>query len=199
MNKRFLIIAAGLVGLLTLIIVIGSLRTVFGTGTLTLTIQPADATVTVDGKVADATRGIKLETGKHTATIKRDGFTPRTLTVTIEGNKTVSRTVTLLAANDTGQAYIEEHPEVTAQTEGEAGKEIEANGNRITQNNPLIAFLPYQGSTFRLDIGLSEAHPEDSDAVAIYITAPTADDKTKALGWIKAHGYDPAAYEIIYQ
>lgn len=199
MNKRFLIISAGAIALLVLLIISFYANQKFGTGSLDLTIQPADATVTIDNKSADATAVIKLKPGNHAVAIKRDGFIAQNFTVTIASDKTVTRTVTLKIYDSIGQSYADNHPEFTAQAEGEAGKAVEDQGTKITQNNPLIQLLPYRGSTFSLNIGVSQAHPEDAEAVGIYVTAPTDADKAKALGWIKAQGYNPAAYEIIYQ
>jgi hypothetical protein len=199
MNKRFLIISTGAVAILVLLITSFYANQKFGTGSLDLTIQPADATVTVDDKPADPTAIIKLKPGNHTVAIKRDGFVAQKFSVTITADKTTSRTVTLKVFDSIGSAYINNHPEFTTQAEGEAGKAVEEQGAKITQNNPLIQLLPYRGSTFSLNIGVSQAHPEDTEAVGIYVTAPTDADKAKALGWIKAQGYNPAAYEIIYQ
>jgi hypothetical protein len=199
MNKRFLIISAGIATLLVLVIASFSLSQKFGDGTLNLTIQPTDATVTVDHKTADPTNPIKLSSGSHTVTIKREGFVDQTFTATIASNKTTAKTITLKVYDSIGQDYVNNHPEVTAQAEGEAGKAVEEQGAKITENNPLIQLLPYRGSTFSLGIGISKAHPDDSEAVGIYVTAPTDADKAKALGWIKAQGYNPTAYEIIYQ
>jgi PEGA domain-containing protein len=168
-------------------------------GTLDLTVVPADAQALIDNQTTTTSDTLSLSPGTHTITFTRNGFGTKTITVNIQAKQTMNQTVVLPATTSIGTAYLQAHPGQVAIGEGVTGTQANQQGQLITQNNPLIALLPYQGSDFRIDVGVSQKYAGNPDAVAIYVTATTAAGRTHALDWIKAQGYDPNAYEIIYQ
>jgi len=169
------------------------------TGTLTLTVVPSDSVIVVDDKTKAHTGTIRLAAGKHSFKISHDSFQDTNFTVDIAPGRAQTKQLTLSPNSaSSGQAWAQAHPDQATQAEGIAGATANSTGQTLTNNNPLIARLPYVGSDFRIDFGVSQQHPDDPNAVAVYITPDSADGKQYALDWIRAQGFDPNAYEIIY-
>jgi len=201
-NFRFLLAIGGVLALGILIWAGFGVHHYYATvdnGTLNLTVVPADAQLLIDNATTATSGALSLTPGTHTITFTRNGFGSKTITVVIQSKQTVSQTVILPATNATGTAYLNAHPDQVAIGEGVTGAQANTQGQEITSNNPLIALLPYQGADFRIDFGVSQKFPNDPSAVAVYITAATDTGRAHALNWIKAQGYNPNAYEIIYQ
>jgi hypothetical protein len=174
-------------------------------GTLNLTLVPADAQILLDNKTkvdldSNATAKLSLSPGEHTITASRTSFTTRSISVKITAHQTTSQTMTLGFADvAAATAYYQAHPDQATIADGVGQQEVVQNGAIIDKNYPLIKILPYHGPDYSIDFGVSKAHPNDRDAVAIYISADTQAATTNAVKWIRAHGYDPNGYEIIYQ
>jgi hypothetical protein len=166
-----------------------------GYGTLDLSVAPSDATVKVDGHGSRPAGKIELAPGTHTLELSHKDYASQTIQVTVTGGATTTKGVILVK---TGGPNPKLNEQQTAQAEGQAGKIIEQEGNKVTAQNPLIAKLPYYGQDFNIDVGVSKKYPGDPTAVAIYITIGGPQAKTHALEWIKAQGFNPDAYEIIY-
>jgi hypothetical protein len=169
------------------------------TGKITFTIVPANAKLLVDNKTQSTSDTLNLTPGSHTITFSSNGFASKTITVNVGANQQSSQTVILIANGSAGLVYLNSHPSQQQTGESISGAEANSVGKKITEDNPLIALLPYQGGDFSIDVGVSQKYPSNPDAVAIYITASGQTAQTHALNWIKAQGYNPAAYEIIYE
>ncbi|HSX00993.1 MAG TPA: PEGA domain-containing protein, partial [Candidatus Saccharimonas sp.] len=171
MNTRFqLIIGAALAALLLISLTIVGITALNPTGTLNLTVVPSDAAITIDGKTKAKAGNLTLTPGNHTLALSRDGFTAKTVTVTITAKQTTSQTVVLAVANQAGQNYFKNNPDEESQLEGITGAEAAKQGQIITQNNPLIQLLPYHGNNYSIDFGTSKKYPDDPDATAVYIS-----------------------------
>ena len=178
----------------------------YNNGTVTLTVVPSDAHVVLDNqtnislKQNTTSTKLSLKPGTYTITASRTGFAAKSLSVTIKQRQAQSPSLILgFTDENAAAAYYAAHPDQATIVDAIGQQQVEQNGQIISQNNPLINILPYVGANFRIDFGVSQAHPNDHDAVAIYITASTPAGQANALKWIRAHGYDPNAYEIIYQ
>jgi hypothetical protein len=169
------------------------------TGKVNFKVVPADAKLLVDSKTSTTSDSLTLSPGSHTITFSRNGFSTKTITVNIASDQQSSQTVILLANGPIGLEYLNSHPAQQQTGEGISGAEANAIGKKITEDNPLIQLLPYQGADFSLNAGVSQKYPSDPDAVAIYITAANQTAQTHALDWIKVQGFNPSAYEIIYE
>ncbi|HEY6737083.1 MAG TPA: PEGA domain-containing protein [Candidatus Saccharimonadia bacterium] len=174
-----------------------------GKGTVKLTTVPSDATVKIDDKISAKPGDIKLSPGTHILVVSRTGFDSKSLTVTIQQNEIQSQTVVLTPNSTAGQTYINDHPDERQIGEGQAGAITDQQGKIITDQNPILRILPYKGKDFVIGYGISQAHPDDPHAVAIYIDTPkpnfAPDARTNALKWIASQGYDPNTLEIIYR
>jgi hypothetical protein len=174
-------------------------------GTLNLTLVPTDAQILLDHKTkveldSNATAKLSLSPGEHTITASRTSFITKTVTFKIVSHQTNTQSIAL-GSNDQNALieYYTGHPDEGIIADGIGQKELEDDGAIISHNYPILGILPYHGPNFWVDFGVSKAHPSDTNAVAIYITADTAAENAAALKWIRAHGYNPDAYEIIYQ
>lgn len=170
-------------------------------GTLRLSVIPSDATVLVDDSTKTKPGDIHLSPGLHSLTISRDGFNAKLIRVTIRQKETISQSVILSGNSKESADYFSDNQDEQAAAESAAGAKLNAESTIITQNNPIIRILPYQGSNYRIDYGVSLKYASNPEAVAIYVTYNKHDEsgKINATKWISAQGYDPAALEIIYQ
>lgn len=196
MNTRIAYIALGTFTILVVLLA----YLLFRPGSILISSFPSDATITVNGKPYSEGKQISLSAGNKTIVLQRTGFFEKTITAKVKAGETTHLNVTMnvdpqFLANG-GQLNLDAAD--TARGEGLLGNEIESKGQIITKDNPIIQLLPYIGSNFRVDYGVSQKNP-DSDAQALYITAPTAAGRQAALDWIRSQGYDPAKLEIIYQ
>jgi hypothetical protein len=168
------------------------------TGQLKLAVVPSDSSIKIDNSGASSGT-LQLAPGSHTITVSRSGFATKTVTVTIQLKQLGTESVVLQANSQEGLDYLAAHPEEQQAGEGATGAEVNQVGQQITDANPLIKLLPYQGADFQINAGVSHKHPGQATAVGIYIAASSTAGQQHALSWIKAQGYNPSDYEIIYE
>jgi hypothetical protein len=169
-----------------------------GYGLLDLSVAPADATVQIDGHGAGKPGKIELPPGTHTVQVSRKGYDSETVSVVVSGGSTTTKGIIMTAIGKEAGDASKLTDTQRSEAEGQAGKIIDQEGAKVTASNPLISKLPYYGPDYNIDVGKSQKYANDPSAVAIYITPLNAAAKIHALDWIKANGFDPNAYEIIY-
>jgi hypothetical protein len=168
-------------------------------GLLKLTVSPTDASIKIDGKGSAKAGDISLPPGEHTIEVSRKGYATKTINVKIISGIAVEEGIALTITDPKLAAEQEELSEKeVAEREGAVGKIAAEQGAKITAANPLIKKLPYYGPDFNIDTGKSRKYPNDSTAVGIYITVMDEAGKKHAFDWIRAQGFNPEAYEIIY-
>jgi hypothetical protein len=203
-RTRIIVIAGALLVVVAIVLVVmsaGQSISALNSGTLKVTLVPADAQITADGKAVTLSKNsdLTLPAGNHNLTFSRSGFDSKTITVNITKQHTTNQTVILKANSQAARDYLKAHGDQQAILDRIGEEEAQQHGQAITQNAPLIQILPYHGGSFDIDFGASQKYKDDAHAAAIYITADTPQARTAAVEWIKAQGYDPAGYEIIYQ
>jgi hypothetical protein len=167
-------------------------------GTVALTVVPSAATVTIDNTAKAKPGTISLSPGSHTFTVAQGGFATQSFTVNIMSKQQVAKSIVLTASSQAGRDYLANH--LDQQQAGEAASGAAAAANtQVVSDNPLMNLLPYYGSDFTIGTGPKPEAPNDPTQVAIFIAADTQAGKEHALAWIKAHGYNPSAYEIVYE
>jgi len=197
MNTRIiLIIVAVVLGILA----IAAIPTIISlnNGTLSLTVVPADTVVKIDGNGTKA-GNTGMSAGNHKVALSRDGFASQDFTVNIKSGQTTNKSVVMIANSPVGTAWINNNIAQSSQAEGIAGKNIEDTGAVALANHKIIELLPYVGADFKIDYGSSKINPNDSTAVALYVTAATVEGHDKANIWIIAQGFTPGNFEIISQ
>ncbi|HSX48132.1 MAG TPA: hypothetical protein VLF41_01340 [Candidatus Nanoarchaeia archaeon] len=168
-------------------------------GTLDLTIVPQDAQIILDGKGTIKPGTTSLGAGQHSLSFSRDGFGSQTTSVDIQKGQKNIQQIVLQITGTAGLQYYADHPDQAREAEGISGQKISDQASSIQQKDPIIAQLPFFRREWRVDYGKSQKHPEDPNAIALYITVASDADKQDALDWIRSVGYDPNKYEIIYQ
>jgi len=202
MQKRFIIIiAAGVV--IGFFVFAGLLfrGSTSGQGSITLTVIPRDAKVTIDQKKTVKPGKIGLSVGKHTLVISRSGFVAKTITVDITKAGDDQTQSIALGSESTAftNSWQNRNPYEASLGEGITGSTANEQGQLITDKNPILKSLPYYGPGYSITFGPSQKYPNNDYAVAIVITASDQAARTKALNWITFQGYDPSKLEIIYK
>ncbi|HSW37390.1 MAG TPA: hypothetical protein VLG37_03425 [Candidatus Saccharimonadales bacterium] len=164
-----------------------------------LDIVPSDAEVLIDSKIHSKLGATKLTAGIHNLKVSRRGFASAEVRFSVSDGKITGLNLALKPSSSVGEKWLKDHPEETLKAEGFSGAAFDQQVNTIRQTTPLIASLPFTDQLFRVDYGASKLYPQDSTAVAIYITYYSEDGKQQALDWIRFKGYDPAKLEIIYE
>lgn len=168
-------------------------------GALQVDVVPNDSTITLNGHKIPQGKAIGVNQGTYTLKVSRNGFATQTQTVTIANRDKKDIKIYLLANNDIGQHWLDLHPEQAIEIEGTGSQAYDKLSTQNTNNTPIVSQLPIYDPQFRIDYGLSEEHPNDSNAVGIYITALTPLGRQLALQAIRDNGYDPSDMEIIFQ
>ncbi|HET6293740.1 MAG TPA: PEGA domain-containing protein [Kribbella sp.] len=198
MQKKGLLIGGAVVTVL-LVLLGGSLAFRGGpVSEVTVRSIPEDLTLTLDGHQIAANGTVKVKEGSHTLVAERDGFEGSTQTVEVSGGDPLRVKMYLYANGDAGREWVKEHPDQALEAEGEAGKRFDELGELLAAKYPIIQELPYIGPGFKVTYGSSQAEPDNSEKIALYIKLLRPEGKAKALEWMKGHGYDPAQYELIY-
>jgi hypothetical protein len=141
---------------------------------------------------------IRVRPGNAHVVVTKSGFASQTKSVTAQQGKIVSVSIALISNSATTANWYATHPEDQKELEIITGRSYNSGAEQSVQKTPLIASLPHIDNFYRVDYGQSQAHPDDPNATAIYITYYSQDGKQQALDWIKFKGFDPASLEIIY-
>lgn len=195
-KMRMIIITAATIGLAMItLIAIGIATSMQRAGKITVTISvlPADALITIDGKPSGA--AAYVTPGPHTFTAKKSGFKDATATLQISDTL---NTVTLLPAPDSPAArtWASETANRTQLEEMGAAAASE-RGSSLQSQYPLIAKLPHTeiNGPFAIDYGYAG---EDSTQIYFIIHDSTPDGRVNALRWIRDQGIDPTDLDIRY-
>ena len=159
---------------------------------VTIAVQPDDATVYIDGKRASV--GVNyVKPGEHTFVAKKTGFGDAVEKTTISESRTY---VGLLPSPQSTEAKAwANSDEVSGQREEIGGLDAENRGDSYRAANPIIEVLPYIdiSGPFSIDYGYVGA---GSDKTYGIIDNSTPSGRKKALQWIRDKGYNPAELDI---
>ena len=162
-------------------------------------IVPNDINVTLDGSKVASSGKVSVKPGEHTIGAVRSGFEDKTEKVTVVDGETKTVEITMTPNSEEGYQWAANHVNLFTQYEIEQGAAYDADSTSIAEKYPLIQYLPKLQKEWRVDYGVSEAHPDNPTAIAIIITAGSDPAKTVAEDWIKSLGFNLSDYEIIYQ
>jgi hypothetical protein len=164
-----------------------------------LDMAPSTASILIDGnKVHVYKTGVVVSPGKHTIEAILPGFTVFQSKITVSTSGSQTLTVVLDPVTDAGYAFLRANPKEELHREAINSKRSDDTGKAIAIKNPVTTILPYIDQYFRIDYGSSKAHPNDSTAIAVYITSFAPDGKQRALALLSKKGFDPSKLEIIY-
>jgi hypothetical protein len=159
---------------------------------------PNDLTLTLDGQPVAANGEVTVKEGTHTLVGQRAGFESHTQTIKVSDGKPLSVRMYLYSNSALGRDWEQKHPDQALEAEADAGRRFDERNRRITAKYPILQVLPYIGPGFKVDYGTSRARPDDPEQIALYVKLSSPTAKKDLLEWMRGHGYDPAAHEIVY-
>lgn len=161
--------------------------------------SPSVSKAVVDGKKGVKQGKVYLAPGKHTVKVSFPGFADKSQTFSVTASSVQKVTVLLIPNSQAGYDWLNAHPSEGALRENIGSQNYLSEDQQRLKKYPIIKDLPHVDNFYRIDSGKSQMHPNDSTAVAIYITFYSEEGKQQALQWMSFKGYNPADYEIIYQ
>jgi hypothetical protein len=78
------------------------------------------------------------------------------------------------------------------------GSEFTSRERSITENNPILKGLPYDGYTFQIDYGRSRLRPLDDSAFSIIVSHSDDQGKFAAIETMKQYGFNLSEFEVYY-
>ena len=169
------------------------------TAGVTIQVTPEDSIVTLNGKKVPTNNiePVKVKPGTYKAVASRKGFADYTQTLTLKKGQTTYFGAMLISNDSSTANWYANHPADQKQVETISGKLFNQSAQNELAQTPLIQYLPFIDLQYRIDYGVSVAHPNDPNAVGIYITYYSPQGLDQALAWIKFKGYDPSKLELI--
>lgn len=168
---------------------------------ISILVAPVSATITINGK--NYTNGTyNLPTGEVTATIQKDGFI--TKKITINTSETTNIHTYLLQSDGTYTWYLE-HPEDATILTTIGGEEAKLLSNDYQNKYPIMQNLPiifaeydkeYNYTEYRIDGGSFPDCPID---FCIKITDTTGGNYQPAINKLKSLDQDIEKYHILYE
>jgi hypothetical protein len=155
---------------------------------------PNDATVTLNGQ--DEKNGtIYLKPGDYKLKVSKDGFSTYEDTVNINHDQQVV-TAELEAISDAAKKFVNDHANQFTDLEGRAGEEANRNGEAYTNENPIIAALPYDDMFYTIGY---EADPADPYHKVIVTIDADAGHRNAAVQQIRDLGFNPTELKIKFR
>lgn len=168
-------------------------------GNLQVDVTPNDSTITINNHKVVQGKVIGVNQGTYTLKVSREGFATQSQKFTIKNRESKEIKIYLLSNSSIGDQWLNLHPEQATEIEGTGSRAYDKLSAQNTTKNPFVSELPIYDPRFRIDYGLSQEHPDDSNAVAIYITSSSPIGRQTALQSIRDNGYDPSDMEIIFE
>lgn len=176
------------------------------TATLEITVAPSFAKVEIDGKTYKTSGVERLEPGHYSVKVSADDFTPKETEIDLTNGETTQLMLALMPTDGSMQWYID-HPSemMILNTIGDA--EALKTANNYHELYPISKALPiivvevdkttYAWTEYRIDGGTFEGCKNKDFCVKI--TDSTGGNKDTAYAKIRASGYNPDDYEVIYE
>jgi len=157
---------------------------------------PSIAILTIDGQ--NTGQGNKyLSRGSHKAVLKLDGFTSEVKY--FNTNDTTELNMVVTPNSSEGMSIVNENEKYQTEIENIGGKIVlEGSNNQAAMYN-FIQYLPLEGRNYKVGYGKPSAQNKKKDAIALYVSADTPQDRRNALEAIAGElGINPSAVEIFF-
>lgn len=166
-----------------------------GEAKVTFKILPDASELFINNKKVNG-RNTYLAPGKYTVSARAQGYKDDTTEITI-GDE--SKQVILLPQPESQEilAFLEKNPQIQAQREALGGQKNDAIGQKITENNPLLAKLPHTEITGPFSINYSLT-PSSDGRYTIFIQDSSPTGRQNAIAWIRNQGFNPSELLIIF-
>lgn len=166
--------------------------------TLTFTIAPTEATVSINGKEQKIKnqQSITVAPGEQKIIISRDEFGSYEETVTVKNGQTHEVIGALDPQTDAAHRLMET-PEAQEVLQRVTAKTIQVVTGNQAEKYPLMNELPIKDKFYSIVVCGSEKYPKDTSKIAICIKLYDLEAKQSALDDIESRGYKLEDYEII--
>ena len=175
------------------------------TATLSSTIAPSTAIITINGKKYPINQEIRFEPTDITATVSADGFQSQNFNLHLEKDQTSTITTYLVPDNNDLSWYEQDFTESRLYLKVNSILTSQY-ANKYAEKYPVSTILPivvvevdpvtYDWTEYRIDSGeFNECKTE----FCIKITDTTGGNREKALERIRKEGFNPDDYQIIYK
>jgi hypothetical protein len=164
---------------------------------LTVNAVPAESQVLINGKRAQNGDN-RVKPGAQKVTVKLDGFTSISQTVTVKKGQEKSLNIILSSNSTSTSDWYLTHPKDAKAAEAISDKETDQLSDQAQAENSIITLLPFVGGGLEFRVDYGNVPGEQASKPVIYITAPTPQGQQDGLAWIISIGYDPAKYTINY-
>ena len=202
-TKLIVILIGCAIGLLVIALAIFSIIKAKYSASLDILVAPLSAKITIDGN--EYQNGLyKFEPGEVVATITKEGFYDREIALELKVGETAELYTYLLPLEGNYDWYIEhEEDMMILNTIGDATASKKSLEYLI--DNPIVEVLPiiyanydanWDYTEYRVDGG---SFDDCNLEFCLKITDTTGGNYEAALESVRAKGFDPDKYEIIYE
>jgi hypothetical protein len=160
--------------------------------------SPISSLITIDqGKGRSFASGdtFDVSPGRHTITVSHDGFSNLTFDVVIKKGEVRNLYMPLPVGEKLNSAIQSTEEQTNRESVYSDGMAYDAKF--IREENPILSQLPYYGPDYTISqVASTRIHNPYASGVGIQANTPQA--RQSALKKIRALGYDPSDYEIIF-
>ena len=160
-------------------------------------VAPRDSKITINNKGVREGEN-KVEPGAYLVVFSREGFNQVEKKITVKKGESVYVADVLVPNSPETTDWYTSNLEDAKRAEGISSKNFDARADSLSENFPLLRFLPQSFKYFSISYGSSINNPDDRYSAAVYIKAAFPEDRQAALKWIRERGYNPTDYEIIF-
>lgn len=167
---------------------------------LNVEVTPQSSRVVVDG-VKVRPGKVAVVPGVHNITFSKKGFSTEHLSASAQVNQTVYVGAVLQSNSPDTSDWYETHPLDRNLVDGIASHQADYEQKVALQTMPFLKQLPLvYGDGHGGIINISPGAPmPPSTLPAIYVTAPSPQDRQSAVIFIRSRGYDLADMNIVYK
>ena len=171
------------------------------TAKIDIKVAPASAIITIGGQTYQ-NGTYKIEPGKYSVTITKDGFTSYQEQLTIQKGETKTVSVALQALS--GNDWYSNHPDDDMLQTGITDQQYQADYDQFTTKYPITNYVPYTYTDnnniilWRIDL----TYTRDGGVDTVNINANTCNQTVaqtywqNAVNWIKTKDINPDDYII---
>ncbi len=203
-QRKKLIIAASIIIIICLAIpIVIYLISSQYSATLSTTIAPSFAKLTIDGKEYPPNTELHLKPTQTKAIITADSFQTQEININLQKDET-TKIALYLIPNNGDLSWYQEHPAEQELFQIVGGIEANADANNFIEEYPITKILPYQYANvvnntpvnYRIDIGKFDNCKTN---FCIKITDYNSNAYDHAIKYISDNGFNPDDYEITYE
>lgn len=173
--------------------------------TLDILIAPSSAKVEINNQIYKTKKTYRFEPGEYVAEISAEGFQTKEENIALQAGETTKLYIYLIP-EDGDMSWYAKHPEEDMILTSIGSWAAQDKSSTYLEAHPIANILPievvevdpktYDWTEYRIDGG---QFAECKSDFCLKITDSTGGNRKNALEKIRAKGYQPEDYEIIYE